>query len=72
MNSSEQLESHMRVLSKKLQVGFLCKCGKRFTKVYRQKQINSRNRGDSIEQYVYVRCPKCDEYTDVVVNIEIE
>jgi len=57
----------MNILSQKLQVRILCDCNKKFTKVYAEGQINTREDEDCYIKYVYAGCPKCKEIKEVIL-----
>ena len=60
----------MRVLSQKLQVRFMCKCGKKFTKVYDDGKINTKEDTTHNIKFVFARCPKCEIIEEINVYCE--
>ena len=62
----------MIILSKKLQIRFVCKCGNKFTRVYNDGQINSREELHQIVKFIYVRCPKCQAIEDITLYSELK
>jgi hypothetical protein len=62
----------MKILSKKLQVRFICKCGYKFTNVYGDGKINTKDDDTHDIKFIYARCPKCQEMEEFIIYRELK
>jgi hypothetical protein len=60
----------MKILSKKLQVRFLCNCGNKFSRSYRGTQINTKHVDNKLVKYVFAGCNKCNDIQEIIVYCE--
>ena len=60
----------MKTLSLKLQARFVCNCGEKITKIYKEDQINTRHENNNTVNFVYIKCPKCNIIEEVEIYIE--
>lgn len=46
----------------------ICSCGKRFSKVYSDTQINKKLFSDATVKFVYAKCPDCGLYEEIIID----